>query len=325
MEAPAPGGGGGGGARANSPAGGHDSTAISTHRTETIGTSSGASMDSIEARAARRRNAIDQSQAALPSLAVAMSYEMKRIHQQGIFRIDLNKYNSDNLVIRFDGNVGSIAGCAECVREVNLDDPLYVQRELTAYVDGANAADFDKYINAVSVTMRKTHAKGATTTDELRVDRKSINAEGNNFKMLYGWKDDNDRSKWLQYEYKTDWFFFGGYEVSSDWTKSVTAAIPLSPPLVRRTVSIEADPDLLKSANVRSIEVKVYSKIGTQEDIKETRLNTKAQQFSAQLDVIQPRNVLDYDYETTWYLADGTKKSSGRKTTNSAVLFVDSM
>jgi hypothetical protein len=324
MEASAQ-GGGGGGARANQPAGGNDSTAISTHRTETIGTSSGASMDSIEARAARRRNAIDQSQAALPSLAVAMSYEMKRIHQQGIFRIDLNKYNSDNLVIRFDGNVGSIAGCAQCVREVNLDDPLYVQRELTAYVDGANATDFDKYINTVSVTMRKTHAKGAITTDELRVDRKSINAEGNNFKMLYGWKDDNDRSKWLQYEYKTDWFFFGGYEVSSDWTKSVTAAIPLSPPLVRRTVSIEADPDLLKDAKVRSIEVKVYSKIGTQEDVKETRLNTKAQQFSTQLDVIQPKNVLDYDYETTWYLTDGTKKSSGRKTTNSAVLFVDSM
>jgi hypothetical protein len=71
--------------------------------------------------------------------------------------------------------------------------------------------------------------------------------------------------------------------------------------------------------------VKVYSKIGTQEDVKETRLNTKAQQFSTQLDVIQPKNVLDYDYETTWYLTDGTKKSSGRKTTNSAVLFVDSM
>ncbi len=315
--------GGGGGSRPNGSAG-NDSTAITTHRSETIGSSSGASMDSIEARAARRRNAINQSQASLPSLAVAMSYEMKRVHQQGIFRIDLNKYNSDNLVIRFDGNVGSISGCAQCVREVNLDDPLYVQRELTAYVDGANATDFDKYINAVSLTMRKTHAKGAKTLDELRVDRKSLNAEGNNFKLLYGWKDDNDRSKWLEYEYKTDWFFFGGYTVASEWQKSVSGAIPLSPPLIRRVISIEADPDLLKQANVRSVEVKVYSKIGTQEDVKETRLNPKASQFSTQLDVVQPKNVLDYEYETTWYLADGTKKASGRKSTNSAVLFVDS-
>jgi len=281
-------------------------------------------MDSIEARAARRRNRIDQSQTALPSLAVAMSYEMRRVHQQGIFRIDLNKYNTDNLVVRFDGNVGTI-NCAACIREVNLDDPLYVQRELTAYVDGANATDFDKYINAVSLTMRKTHAKGAKTLDELRVDRKSLNAEGNNFKLLYGWKGDNDRTKWLEYEYKTDWFFFGGYTVASEWQKSVSGAIPLSPPLIRRVISIEADPDLLKQANVRSIEVMVYSKIGTQEDVKQTRLNTRANQFATQLDVIQPKNVLDYEYETTWYLADGTKKASGRKSSNSAVLFVDSM
>jgi hypothetical protein len=315
------GGGGGGGSRA--PARG-DSSAVTTHRSESVGSASGASMDSIEARAARRRNRIDASQTPLPSLAVAMSYEMKRVHQQGIFRIDLNKYNTDNLAMTFECNVGGL-NCAPCVKDVNLDDPLYVQREVTAYVDGANATDFDKYINAVSLTMRKTHAKGAKTLDELRVDRKSLNAEGNNFKLLYGWKDDTDRTKWLEYEYKTDWFFFGGYTVASEWQKSVAGAIPLSPPLIRRVISIEADPDLLKQANVRSIEVKVYSKIGTQEDIKETRLNTRANQFATQLDVIQPKNVLDYEYETTWYLADGTKKASGRKTTNSAVLFVDSM
>jgi hypothetical protein len=315
--------GGGGGRATNAPARG-DSSSVTTHHSEAIGSASGSAIDSVEARAARRRARIDQSQTALPSLAVAMSYEMRRVHQQGIFRIDLNKYNTDNLVVRFDSNVGTL-NCAACIREVNLDDPLYVQRELTAYVDGANATDFDKYINAVSLTMRKTHAKGDKTLDELRVDRKSLNAEGNSFKLLYGWKGDNDRSKWLEYEYKTDWFFFGGHTVASEWQKSVSGAIPLSPPLIRRVISIEADPDLIKQANVRSIEVKVYSKIGTAEDVRETRLNTKANQFAAQLDVIQPKNVLDYDYEATWYLADGTKKTTGRKSTNSAVLFVDSM
>lgn len=306
------------------PAGRSDTSAVTTHQSESTTSVSNEEMDAIEARAARRRDAVNQSQAALPSLAVAVSYEMRRVHQQGIFRIDLNKYNTDNLVIRFDGNMGTI-DCAECFREANLDDPLYVQRELTAFVDGANAGDFDKYINTVSLTMRKTHTGGAQTLDELRVDRKNFNTEGNSFKLLYGWKNDSNRAKWLDYEYKTEWFFFGGYTATIDWQKSNTGTIPLSAPFVRRTISIEADPDLIKQANVRSVEVKVYTKIGEREDVKETRLNTRANQFAAQLDVIQPRNVLEYDYVATWYLTDGTTKTSGRRSTNSAVLFVDNI
>jgi hypothetical protein len=301
---------------------GRDTNAIATHPQERTRSVPSPVADSVEARAARRRRAIDASQSPLPSLAVAASFELRRVHQQGIFRIDLNKYNTDNLVVRFDGNAGTI-NCANCFREVNLDDPLYVQRELTAFLDGANAGDFDKYINTVNVSMRKTHGGGAQTIDEVRVDRRNFNAEGNNFKLLYGWKGDNNRSKWLDYEYKTDWFFFGGYTESSGWQKSNLGTIPLSAPFVRRAISIEADPDTIKLANVRSIQVRIFTKLGSREDVKELRLNTRANQFAAQLDVLQPKNVLDYDFETTWFLADGTTRTSGRKSTNSAVLFVD--
>ena len=311
--------------RSTAVAGGRrDTNAVTTHRSEPIASYSSTAMDSIEERAARRRRAIEGSQSPLPSLAVAASFELRRVRQQGIFRIDLNKFNTDNLVIRFDGNVGTIA-CADCFREVNLDDPLYVQRELTAFLDGANASDFDKFINTVNVSMRKTHAGGAQTLDEVRVDRRNFNAEGNNFKLLYGWKGDNNRSKWLDYEYKTDWFFFGGYTESTGWRKSNIGTIPLSAPFVRRTISIEADPDLIKQANVRSIQVRVFTKLGQQEDVKEMRLNTRANQFAAQLDLLQPKNTLDYDFETTWFLTDGTTRTSGRKSTNSTVLFVDNM
>ena len=281
-------------------------------------------MAQIEDQFNRRQGLVNSNQVTVPSLAVAFSFEMKRIRQQGIFRIDLNKYNSDNLVTRFDENFGQI-NCADCFREVNLDDPLYVQREIVAFLDGANAGDFDKYINTVNVTMRKKHEGGQETHDEVRVDRKNFNSEGNNFKLLYGWKGDNNRNKWFDYEYKTDWFFFGGYTLSSGWQKGTSGTIPLSAPFVKRNISLEADPDIVREKNIRSIEVKLYSKLGEFQQVKEFRMNTKNGQLSGLLEMMQPKDIFDYDYEVTWYLMDGTTKSSGRRTTNGANIFVDTI
>ncbi|MEK7834090.1 MAG: hypothetical protein AAB401_23585, partial [Acidobacteriota bacterium] len=112
------------------------------HTSEPISSVPNDRMAQIEDQFNRRQGLVNSNQVTVPSLAVAFSFEMKRIRQQGIFRIDLNKYNSDNLVTRFDENFGQI-NCADCFREVNLDDPLYVQREIVAFLDGANAGDFD--------------------------------------------------------------------------------------------------------------------------------------------------------------------------------------
>jgi len=61
--------------------------------------------------------------------------------------------------------------------------------------------------------MRKKHQAGDETQDEVRIDRKNFNSEGNAFKLLYGWKNDSDRRQWMSYEYQTTWSFFGGKEV----------------------------------------------------------------------------------------------------------------
>ena len=114
---------------------------------------------------------------------------MKKIHQQGLFHIDLSKYTVDKLVVRFDENFGTIK-CDECFREANLDDPLYVQRDVFAYLDGFNSEDFGKYINFANVTIRKTHENGDVTNEEIRIDKTNFNATGNNFKTIYGWKGD---------------------------------------------------------------------------------------------------------------------------------------
>jgi hypothetical protein len=305
-------------------------TVPDTSETMTFGASSGMKnasneeMNRIEEVYNRRRNLIEQTQVSPPALAIAFSYEMRRVRQQGIFRIDLNKYNTDNLVMRFDENFGQI-DCQTCFRQVNIDDPLYQQREISTFLDGANSSDFDKYINSVTVSMRKKHGNGDVTNDEVRIDRKNLNAEGNNFKMLYGWKGDDNRLKWLDYEYKTDWFFFGGYKSTSEWIKNTNSTIPLSSPFLRKIISIEADPDLIKKENVRAIEVKVYSKIGDFQQSKDLRLNVKNQQFAGQLELIQSKDSSDFEYEYTWYLSDGSSKKSGKKSSTSSLLFVDTI
>jgi hypothetical protein len=143
--------------------------------------------------------------------------------------------------------------------------------------------------------------------------------------MVYGWKNDNDRSKWLDYEFKTDWFFFGGHTVTSAWQTSDDTDIKLSAPFVRRIIDIEADPTLISASNVRAIDVKLYSKLGAKQQVKEMRMVTKSNQLSGQLEIMQPTDIMDYEYEVTWHLNDGSTRSSGRKTSNTKSLFVDTI
>ncbi|HYJ33037.1 MAG TPA: hypothetical protein VE326_07420, partial [Candidatus Binatia bacterium] len=73
-----------------------------------------------------------------PTFAVLASFEMKSVHQSGKFTIDLNKYTTDNLTLRFDENIGDMRSLmkeGDNFRQVNLDDPLYKQRELVVFVD----------------------------------------------------------------------------------------------------------------------------------------------------------------------------------------------
>ncbi|CAM1371889.1 hypothetical protein [Tenacibaculum xiamenense] len=265
-----------------------------------------------------------QQEETVPSFAVALSFQMKEIRQKGIFKIDLNKYTSDNITLRFDKNFGDIK-CDDCFHQVNLDDALFKQRELVAFVDGANATDFGSYINFVTISMKKKHQSGTVTNDEVRIDRNNFNKEGNNFKLLYGWKGDNDRSKWLDYEYKTSWSFFGGHSIESEWLKNDNGALAVAPPLLKKTIDIEADPEIIKENKVRAIDVKLFYNIGDKEQTKNITLIPRKEEFSKQETIILPKNSTDYSYEITWNLRGNKTLNSGKQKTSSSVLFVDEL
>lgn len=269
-----------------------------------------------------------QEEVTRPAFAVVAAYEMKKVRQRGIFRIDLNKYNSDTLTLRFDENIGdlrSLKDDAQHFRQVNLDDPLYRQREIVAFVDGLNAQDFGQYVNFVSLRLRKTHQGGAITDDEVRIDRNNFNREGNNFKLLYGWKGDNDRRRWMDYEYQTQWSFFGGRSVEEPWRRASAGAINLAPPYQRRSVELQADPDAIAEAGVRAITVKLFYDLGGAEQSRVVTLNPAKGQLSERVEFMLPADRHDYAYEIAWRLRGNRTLSSGRRTASDAILFVDEL
>ncbi|HTL99958.1 MAG TPA: hypothetical protein VL503_02395, partial [Candidatus Omnitrophota bacterium] len=169
----------------------------------------------------------------------------------------------------------------------------------------------------------KKHQGGDETQDEVRIDRKNFNSEGNAFKLLYGWKNDTDRRRWMNYEYQTTWSFFGGKEMQTPWKAANAGAINLAPPFQKHSVDLQADPDAITQAGVRSITVKIFYNLGDAEQVKSTTLSPSKGQLSDRLDFILPSNVVDYDYEITWQLKGNRTVSSGRKRASQSVLFVD--
>jgi hypothetical protein len=264
----------------------------------------------------------------LPQLAAFATYELKRSRQTVDLHIDFNKYTPDTRTIRFDENIGSLVRYLdddEVFRSVNLDDPLFKQREIVVFVDGFNASDFAKYINFVNVQMRKKHQGGAETLDEVRIDRARFSEDANRYKLLYGWKDDADRSRWLEYEYRTQWSFFGGAEVDSDWQAGNFSSLALTPPYQPRSVALEADPEVIREAGVRAIQVRIFYDLAGKPQQAEASLSPGRGELASRIEFALPGNETEYEYEIEWLVRGVGSVKSGRQRTGSSVLFVDEL
>lgn len=257
-----------------------------------------------------------------PALGILASFQMKKLRQRGKFRVDLNKYTESTITMPFAGNIGDVRRFKDAFRRVNLDDPLYQQREIVVSLAGINAEDFGPYLNSVTVRVHKRHAKGAETHDEVLIDRQTFNREGNRFKMLYGWKDDDDRRRWMDYEYKTVWNFAGGQSVETPLQKTSEQAIPASSPYERRAVELQADAESLSQAQVRSLTVKLFYDLAGSPQVKQVTLDAAKLQ-SARIEYFCLPETVDYEYEVAWRLRGNRSVSSGRQKGSGAILYVD--
>lgn len=260
-------------------------------------------------------------------VSLNFAYEMKQQKKSGNYVIDLSKSTTETVNFRFDENLGSdVAECKECFKSVNLDDPFYKQRELLVSIDGLNSDQFSKYINFVTVSMKKHHGNGETTYDELRIAEKEFTeALGNPFRLLYGWKDeaDNDRDRWLQYEYEMTWSFYGDHSVNSGWMESDQLGLNLAPPFHPVSISVEADPDMLKEAGIRLATVKFYYDYGAGEKVEQVTIKGNQEVPAAIAEFMLKRGEYDFEYEIIWRLFGSKQLTSGRIKSSDTLLYVD--
>lgn len=252
---------------------------------------------------------------------------MKTVRRSGKFEIDFNKFALETQTFRFDQNIGNLSGMMNDplhFKEVNLDDPLFNQRELAVYLDGRNASDFAQYVNFVTVQLRKKHQDGGQTDDVIKIDKTNFNQSGNFFKLLYGYKGDTRRDLWLNYEYRTVWSFFGGKEVDMGWQSGNRPAITVTAPFVRQSIKFEADPTRLQQAGVRLITVKLsYVNAAGITETKQVSMSPTANNLSQAIEFVRPSGELKYKYEIVWRLQGGRTVSSGEKETSDDTLFTD--
>ena len=245
----------------------------------------------------------DPREVPIPGFAVAASFQLKEVRRTGKYTIDLNKYTEDARTFPFAENIGNIKNsCADCFHSVNLDADMYKQREVHAKLVGINAPDFESFINNVEVVLRKTHQNGSESVQSILVDRTKFNDAGNDFSWVYGWKDDTDRDAWLEFDYKTKWTFNNGATVETDWISQDFAAVNLVPPLVRRDVYVELDPEFASQENIRGAEVSITNRSlpGAPQNFR-VNLKTAGDLLSRSVELIMEPDAQDYEYEVVYF------------------------
>ena len=264
----------------------------------------------------------------LSPVNITGTYARKEVRKSGKTRIHLNNQAPVERNIMLAANIGDLfkrfGDDSNVFRTVNLSDPAYQQREIRVGLDGSILPEFEKYINSVTVTLRKKHQNGRQTLQEIVVDPRVLNAESRDLRMIYGWNGDSDRARWLEYEYRTRWSFKGGGLHETDWLRTETNMIDLYAPYRRNTVELIADPDALAEQQVRGVAVRVEYDFFNGQRSEDLSFHQLDQIDGKELELTLPLNVFDYRYFVTWIRRGMPPlEASGRDDTG--VIFVDDL
>jgi len=190
-------------------------------------------------------------------------------------------------------------------------------------IDGEVLPEFDKLINSVTVTLRKTHETGEVTIQEINLTKAIVN--GNEIpELVYGSVGDKDREKWLDYDYKATFQMKGGKTFETAWIKQASAMINLYPPYIRRIIQLDGNMDELRKKGVRAISVDLEYDFLNEPQHARLSIRTGESLEGKQLEITMPKSQLDYNYKLTWYLEDGQQKTMSGKSSG-GFLFLDTI
>jgi hypothetical protein len=255
-----------------------------------------------------------------------VGFQLKEMKSSGTSTLNFNHRSSveRHSYVTFNvGNFYQLFGKDEnYFKAVNLSDPMFQQREVHVGIDGALFPDFDRYINTVTVTLRKDHQNGQQTLREVVLDRQSVTQRPGGFRMIYGWNGDQDRQAWLQYDYRTRWSFKGGGTFQTDWAQTDAPMVEVFAPYERRTVQVVGSNAELQKKGVRAVIVQVeYSFFGEKRRHQVVVRPEKAAE-EPQVQITLPLGQFDYEYTITWQMDKGRSLKVKRRE-SSGVVFID--
>lgn len=255
-------------------------------------------------------------------------YQLKEMKSEGTSKL---YFNSRSTVTRHHYivfNIGDIyqryGKDENYFRTVNIFDPDFSQREVHVAVDGSLEPEFTKFINNVTVTLRKKHQGGDETVKELYVDRNTLTKSEGQLILTYGSVRDTNRLKWLDYDYKTIWQFMKGGSYSTDWMTQSASMINLFAPYERRTIDVIGDDAVLREKNIRSVIVDLsYNFFGETRKSKLV-IMTSEPVSNKSFEITQPQNEFNYTYTIRWIRNDGQQISKSFSD-NSGIIFIDNL
>ena len=190
-----------------------------------------------------------------------------------------------------------------------------------------DAEDFGTFVNSATVILRKEHEDATVSEASLSINRSNFNDSANAFTLAYNRLGDSQASAFRSYEYEVLWNYAGGIEMAEPPRTTRADDIVLTPRMARRSLSIEADPEVIEAEGIRAITVQIFVPMPDRERIEQVTLRPRADGtgLSDIVDVVTPDDATAVDYEVTWIMRDGTTRTSGRRTANGPLLFADTL
>ena len=212
-----------------------------------------------EAEAARRKEA-----------AKAKKYTYTVFQRKEIKRKSKQVLNLKKVMARYEhhtmtGNVGAWYGefkdNPKLVAEVNLDDPFFQRREMRFVIDNEAYDIFKEMVNYATVQVRVPRKDQRPFIDELTIDRKYLESNGQTATLTYARMGDDAQS----FEYATQWSLRGGYLYPKEprWQQGELMAVTLSAPVAPLVVEAEADLEELEQMEIARVSVELrYKRFG---------------------------------------------------------------
>lgn len=258
------------------------------------------------------------------------SYQLKDLRTTGHTTIDLNHQSAAERHTLLTVNVGELYSKygtnPQYFRTANLfEDAVFQKRNVLVSLDGSLLPEFGKFVNSVTVTLKKTHQDGTTTLGESVVTKSTAAALAEDaahgaLALTYGYAGDDDREAWLRYDYRTRWNFQGGASYDTPWATTDGPMISVFAPYQHRTIEIFGDPAPMRARGVTHAVVKVtYPFFGVPHS-EQVTCRVGSSPIESKIDVTLPLDQFATRINVTWYLTGGKTLTETREDSSGVVL-----